>query len=405
MRSGDDTRLWTGGASHVYELDGADGGMDARCLAHWEAAPGAGDMRAFRSARWSPDGTMIATMSEDNALRVYDADDAVQRFASGTAPAIARGTEPWATLAHGETVLDYAWHPHSSRYYAGGKCIAVSVRDHPIHLRDIDAPLRSPARASYRAVDACDMLLSATALAFAPDDACALFAGYNAHLARFDVLRPGLPTQMVRTSPTRKSHDGMKGVVSSVAPMPAAQGSLVACASLGNHVALHARGDLDARVALWAVPAEYAGSGVTALRWAQGGSVVWAASRQSRYIVGWDVRDLRGPCAVLQRSQRTGNQRMEIDVDGTGVHVAAGQLDGSVSVYGPHDDAQPVASFAAHSDAVPALAMHPFYPLLASASGQRHFGDPAASSDCSLKIWSLNARYLPHAEQGSHMTE
>ncbi|KAJ1783458.1 hypothetical protein LPJ59_006578 [Coemansia sp. RSA 2399] len=146
------------------------------------------------------------------------------------------------------------------------------------------------------------------------------------------------------------------------------------------------------------MPAEYAGSGVTALRWAQGGTVVWAASRQSLYIVGWDVRDLRGPCAVLRRPQRTGNQRMEIDVDGTGVHVIAGQLDGSISVYGPHDDAQPVGAFAAHGDAVPALAMHPFYPLLASASGQRHFGDPAASTDCSLKIWSLNARYMQAAE-------
>ncbi|KAJ1890694.1 hypothetical protein LPJ81_005892, partial [Coemansia sp. IMI 209127] len=126
MSNGDDTQQWTGGASHVYELDGADGGVIAHCLAHWEAAPGAGDRRAFRSARWSPDGTMVATMSEDNALRVYDADEAVQRFVSGTAADVSRGTNPWATLAHGETVLDYAWHPHASRDYAGGKCIATS---------------------------------------------------------------------------------------------------------------------------------------------------------------------------------------------------------------------------------------------------------------------------------------
>ncbi|KAJ2210247.1 hypothetical protein IW140_006474 [Coemansia sp. RSA 1813] len=397
----DDAEQWTG-ASHVYELDtGGDEEREiAHCLAQWDAtAPGTGvDSRAFRSAQWSPDGTMVATVSEDNALRVYDANNVVQQFATGTLAgdvAAKGGDEPSVTVTHGETVLDYAWYPHMNRHVDGTNCIVESMRDHPIHLRDTEGP-GTRVRATYRAVDACDALLTATALAFAPD-ACGLFAGYAGHLAHFDVHRPGLPTQMVLTSPNRRSRDGMKGIVSCVARMDApSDGGLLACASLGNHVSLYSRADLNSCAALWTVPQEYAGSGVTALQWARGGTVVWAASRRSPYIVGWDVRDLRGPWAVLQRPLATTNQRLEIDVDGTGRHLVAGQVDGTITVYDPADNQAPVA-FSAHNDAVPAVAMHPFYPLLVSASGQRHFGDPGAPVDCSLKIWSLDARYLPHA--------
>ncbi|KAJ2504781.1 hypothetical protein GGI11_007234 [Coemansia sp. RSA 2049] len=397
------------GASHLYELV-AGGGAMARCLAQWEAAD-VGDSandRAYRSARWSPDGTLVATVSEDNAMRVYDADFAVQQYANGATPdgAQACGTQPMLTAAHAETVLDYAWHPHASRY-AGGAYVAESVRDHPIHLRSLDAAASaaSQVRASYRAADAADCLLTATALGFTPD-AHGLFAGYAGHLAHFDVARPGLPTQLVRTSPARRSRDGMKGIVSCVARMDSqapAQG-LVACASLHSHVALYSRTDLDSCVASWAVPREYAGSGVTALRWARAGTVVWAASRRSPFVVAWDVRDLRGPWMVVRRPVSSSNQRLEIDVDGTGRHLVAGHADGSVSVYDSDSaDGESVAAFAAHADAVPALAMHPFYPLLATASGQRHF-ESSFSADCSLKIWSLAANYLPSDDASCAVT-
>ncbi|KAJ2551131.1 hypothetical protein EV175_003807 [Coemansia sp. RSA 1933] len=387
-----DSDQWTG-ASHMYELDPGDGEI-SQCLAHWDAPPnGVGDSRAFRSAKWSPDGTLVATLSEDNALRVYDADAAVQRYATGTGD-VPEITAPCATVTHGETVLDYAWFPHTGRQ--GPLCLAESVRDHPVHLRDTGD---GTARATYRAVDSTDAPMTAAALAFAPD-ARALFCGYAGHIARFDVYRPGLPVQLAQTSPARRSRDGMKGIVACVAPMDAPQhapmAGLLACASLQNHVALYSRNSLDSCVALWTVSREYAGSGVTALQWARAGTVVWAASRRSAYIVGWDVRDLRGPWAVLQRPVAATNQRMAIDVDGSGRHLVAGQVDGSVSVYDTDASSGSVA-FAAHGDAVPALAMHPFYPLLASASGQRHFAEPDAPDDCSLRIWSLDARYLPHA--------
>ncbi|KAJ2771280.1 hypothetical protein IWQ56_001847 [Coemansia nantahalensis] len=277
-------------------------------------------------------------------------------------------------------------------------CLVESVRDHPIHLRGAGSGGDTGVRASYVARSAMDALMSASAVAFSPDGASVL-AGYPGHLARFDVQRPGLPVELAATFGTRRGGDGMKGLVSCVAPAPAtAASAAVACASFGGQVGLFdATGGLGS-VALWQVPEEYRGRGVTELRWAPNGVNLWAASRHSQHIVAWDVRDLRGPCAAVRRACST-QQRMGFDFDATGRHLVAGEMDGHVAVHDTTalDDARPAARLAAHGDLVAAVSAHPFYPLLATASGQRHFGDPDGApppSDCSLRIWSVPAGYI-----------
>ncbi|ORX68512.1 TPR-like protein [Linderina pennispora] len=98
--------------------------------------------------------------------------------------------------------------------------------------------------------------------------------------------------------------------------------------------------------------------GVAHLQWSPNGMLLWAAPRQSRHIVAWDVRDLRGP------------QRMAFDFDSHG---------------------QAWQGFLAHDD------------LVAGAAGQRRFSDygddeaaAAGRSVCSpsLKLWSLGAQYF-----------
>ncbi|KAJ2785633.1 hypothetical protein H4R18_000449 [Coemansia javaensis] len=375
--------------SYLYEYCGLGEHHAIACVAQTGQEPS-----PFRSARWSPDGTTVAASADDNALRLYDLSAAVQRYAAqeGGAP---EACGPAAVVAHGGTLLDYAWYPYMARHDPATCCLVESVRDHPVQLRDSGAA--GGVRASYAAYDAADVLMSAGAVAFSADGA-SVFAGYARHLARFDVQRPGLPVDLALTSPTRRSRDGIKGALSCVAP---AQSAMVACASFGGYLGLAGSG--GALEAVWRVPREYGGgSGVTELRWAPNGVALWAASRHSQHIVAWDIRDLRGPCAALRRECSTA-QRMGFDFDATGRHLVAGEMDGSVAVHeiaaAAADDARPAARVRrAHADLVAAVSAHPFYPLLASASGQRRFAGPDDTPppppDHSLRIWAVPAGYV-----------
>ncbi|KAJ1732895.1 hypothetical protein LPJ61_001824 [Coemansia biformis] len=383
-----------GAASYLYEYRGL-GEQPIACVAQTDQEQ---NQAFFRCAKWSPDGTTVATSSGDNALRLYNLSAAVMRFADH-AEQKSEMCAPEVVVPHGETLLDYAWYPYMNQHDPATCCLVESMRDHPIQLRDSTSGGADSVRASYVAYDAKDVLMSASAVAFSADGASVL-AGYAHHIARFDVQRPGLPVDLATTSPSRRSRDGMKGIVSCVAPpLGAAPSQTVACASFSGQLGLfHATGGLGS-IAVWRVPEEYRGCGVTELRWAPNGVNLWAASRQSQYIVAWDVRDVRGPCAVLRRPCST-QQRMGFDFDSTGRHLVAGEMDGHVSIHDTTalDDARPVARLAAHGDLVAAVSTHPYYPLLATASGQRHFGDAhddaPARPDHSLRIWSVPAGYI-----------
>ncbi|KAJ2803375.1 hypothetical protein H4R20_002922 [Coemansia guatemalensis] len=298
-------------------------------------------------------------------------------------------------IAHGEALLDYAWYPYMSQHAPETCCLIESTWDHPLQLRDSNS---GSVRASYVAYDAKEVLMTASSTAFSADGS-SVFGGYANHLARFDVQQPGLPVDLASTSPSRRSRDGMKGIVSCLAPVPgSASTGMLACASFGGQIGLvHSAADLSG-MTVWRMPEEYRCSGITELKWAPGGVHLWAASRQSSYIVAWDIRDLRGPCATVPRACST-QQRMSFDFDATGTHLVAGETDGSVTFHNIRDQS-PTVRIAAHGDLVAGVSAHPFYPLLATASGQRHFDYDAGTAecpslDCSLRIWSVPANFSP----------
>ncbi|KAJ2817250.1 hypothetical protein IWW50_006232, partial [Coemansia erecta] len=336
----------------------------------------------YRAVEWSPDGTVLAASTDDSTLQLYDLNAVVTQYAAQLpAPTELRMQ---TSIAHGGTLLDYAWYPYMSRHDTATCCLIESVREHPTQLRDIHT---RRVRASYSAYDSKDVLMSATAVAFSRD-AASIHAGYMNHIGRFDVQRPGLPVELEPTSPSRRSRDGMKGIVSCVAP----GASALACGSFGGHVGLYSAGTA---MCVWRVPDEYRGGGVTDLRWAPNDVHLWAGSRQSRFLVAWDIRDLRGPWAVIPRAGLT-QQRMHFDFDATGKYLIAGQTDGRIEFHNVEaPDSDPV-SVQAHGDLVAGISAHPYYPLLATASGQRRFDhDPASTEPANcLRVWSVPATYF-----------
>ncbi|KAJ2889419.1 hypothetical protein IWW38_004723, partial [Coemansia aciculifera] len=228
-----------------------------------------------RSLRWSPDGTQLAAATDSGGVEIHDLSRVVdgyynqqQQQQESTPPPNASTTvQSIGTLP----VLSFAWYPHMAASAPETCCLVESTRDHPLHLRDT---LGGHVRASYRAMSPVDALMTATAVEFTSGGAQEFVAGFASCLALFDVMRPGLPVVLRQTSPSRKSRDGIKGVVSCIAPR---RGDLAACATFSGSLGLVASNSLDP-VAAWKVPVEYAGAGVTELRWS-GDHVLWAAQR------------------------------------------------------------------------------------------------------------------------------
>ncbi|KAJ2079813.1 hypothetical protein H4R24_003513 [Coemansia sp. RSA 988] len=346
----------------------------------------------IRSTKWSPDGTLIAANTDNNTLRLYDLSDVVSQYAAQTQNAKANLSTK-LEIAHGETLLDYAWYPYMNQHAPETCCLIESICDHPLQLRD---SISGGLRASYVAYNANEALMTASSTAFSADGS-SVFGGYANHLARFDLQRPGLPVDLVSTSPTRRSRQGMKGIVSCLAPAPGSESTgMLGCASFSGQIGLvHSTADLSG-MTVWRMPEEYRCSGITELKWAPNGLQLWAASRQSDYIVAWDIRDLRGPCATISRVCPT-QQRMSFDFDATGAYLVAGETDGSITF---HDigHQRPSVRLTAHGDLVAGVSAHPFYPLLATGSGQRHFEHDEGTAGCSsldysLRIWSVPANF------------
>ncbi|KAJ2129172.1 hypothetical protein GGF48_002544 [Coemansia sp. RSA 921] len=369
-------------SNNAYLYEYTVGSQRIECIAESDE-----DCVIYRAVEWSPDGTMLAASTDDSTLRIYDVKTQVTQYASGE-----HGMSPLAaytTIAHAGTLLGFAWYPHMNRDPAAN-CFIESVRDHPLHLCDTQT---GKVRASYSAYDAYDTLMSATAVAFS-HDGTSIYAGYATHIGRFDVHREGPPVELTQTTPSRRSRDGLKGIVSCLAT----NNTHIASATLSGQLALHTP---DTQIAcVWRVPVEYGGTGVTHLRWAPNNIHVWAASRQSEFIVAWDIRDLRAPCAVVRRPGRT-MQRMQFAFDASGRHLAVGQADGRVVLHDLNaldcDQSNALVqddpnSVQAHGDLVAGISSHPYYPLLATASGQRRFCDPNPAPNC-LRVWSVPAQY------------
>ncbi|KAJ2743643.1 hypothetical protein GGI20_003590 [Coemansia sp. BCRC 34301] len=282
------------------------------CISQSPALPAAKDF--VHSLQWSPDGAALAAATEEGALEIHDLAPVVNAYYhSQPPPPLSRA--PMLSIPHSSAVLAYSWYPQMHSASPATCCLIESVRDHPVQLRDSHS---GRVRASYPAMSPMDVLLTASALEFYPDN-CFL-AGYNNAVARFDLMRPGLPIEMHATSPNRRANDGVKGVVSAIK----VKNHLAVCATFAGCLGLFSK-SLDCQ-ASWRVPIEYRGFGITQVTWASD-HLLWAAQRGSSHLLAWDIRDLRSPVTAIERGNKTGMQRLGVAADTARRHLVTGCAD------------------------------------------------------------------------------
>ncbi|TFK36239.1 WD40-repeat-containing domain protein [Crucibulum laeve] len=363
-----------------------------------------------RSAKWSPDGSVLLAHCENRTFQFFDI------------PSIDQGSkgpstlQPIRTFHQPAPILDFLWYPTATPRDPASFCFISSVRECPVKLLDAsDGRLR----ASYRIVDHRERQIAPHSLAFNLT-ADKLYCGFEDAIEVFDVSRPGEGTRLP-TTPSKKSKDGLKGIISalSFSPSYGSDGFYAAgCLSpTPSNIAIFTEAQGE-------VPVMFVGggprAGVTQIQFnPTQPHMMYAAFRRTGAVYSWDLRAaVDKPLKIYQAyplSVHNGlgsgqgpetNQKMRFDIDIVGQRLGIGDQKGNISLFdistpstgvddpvahllnplnplysdGVVEEVAPSLKFNAHKDAVGSIAFHPLRPIIASVSGSRHFL-PEADSD------------------------
>lgn len=201
------------------------------------------------------------------------------------------------------------------------------------------------------------------------------YCGFLDAIEVFDLQYPGEGTRLL-TTPTKRSKDGLRGIISSIAFSPDYSG-LYAAGTFNASIGLLSE-DTGAQILLYLddVP-----SAITQLKFSPTRpSLLFASFRQRGEIGVWDVRNTTTRYGTLQPPEvgrgptdaSTLNQRRWFDIDIGGRWVAAGDEMGNARVY----DISTLSffdSFTVHSDSVSTVTFNGRDNTLLTTSGAHHF--------------------------------
>ncbi|XP_045201008.2 telomerase Cajal body protein 1-like [Mercenaria mercenaria] len=333
----------------------------------WESFKDPDNKNYLRGCKWAPDGSCILTNSNDNKLKVFNLPD--ELYYDGGENKIMAEMTPVLSMKEADTVYDFCWYPLMSSSQPETACLAVTSKDTPIHLFDA---FTGELRCSYRAYNHVDEVVAAHCVKFSPDGN-KLYCGFNKMIRVFDVTRPGRDFE---SRPTF-AKEGQRGIISCIDSSPTEDG-------------LYAAGSYSRSVALYNEPAgsmvcmfEGQHGGVTQVKFSPDGTKLYSGGRKDNEILCWDMRN---PGQILFSLLRTviTNQRIYFDITSDSKYLVSGSHDGTVLVWDTsiapvqlniHSDPiiQPAVAFEGHSDTVNGISLHPMLPVIATASGQRHF--------------------------------
>ncbi|CAE6421920.1 unnamed protein product [Rhizoctonia solani] len=318
----------------------------------------------FRNVQWCMDGSSLLGVTEHASLEVFKL--------NGDENGI--DVKHHISLPQPAPILSTAWFPTASISEPASYCFVAAIRDTPIKLFDASD---GRMRASYRIVDHRERFIAPHCMAFNMY-MNRLYCGFEDAIEVFDVHRPGEGARL-HTVPTKKSRDGIRGIISSLAFAPDWSGTYAA-GSFGGAIALYTE-DTGAQAQSWLEGSE---GGITQIRFnPTQAHIVYAAFRRTPTIARWDLRNPSEPDVLYDRGLVSTNQRLGFDVSSDGRWIVAGDERGQVSIFDALGEEGRVSTVSAHQDSIGAVSFHPAKPCAVSISGSRHFEDTGSDTSSS----------------------
>ncbi|EPS99976.1 hypothetical protein FOMPIDRAFT_1030645 [Fomitopsis schrenkii] len=361
-----------------------------------------------RCAKWCPDGSAALFQCENRSFylpQMY----AVYRSTKNDS---SHKAQP-RVFGQPGPILEFAWYPSASLRNSAAFCFLASIRECPVKLLDAsDGRLR----ASYRIVDHRERHVAPHSIAFNAT-ADRFYCGFEDAIEVFDVQRPGAGTRL-NVTPSKKSKDGLKGIISALAFSPDAHSGVFAAGSLSppapssSNIAIFSEATGEAPIMFLGTekfsraPSPDIRASVMQLMFNPTQPyMLYASFRRHATIYAWDLRgDVSYPVyafgeealgsamkATSGVDTRT-NQKLKFDIDISGSVLGVGDQHGNVALFeaipmgtdagatgsvseseAPSVRSPPVLKYTAHEDAIGSVNFHPLRPLLLSVSGSRHF--------------------------------
>ncbi|GAA5866550.1 hypothetical protein JCM3774_004011 [Rhodotorula dairenensis] len=339
----------------------------------------------YRDALLCPDGSCVLATADDRSQSLFPLPQTGSEHPVASTSKLA---EPAWVHTPSDAVHASAWYPGASAYDPAMFAFATGVKDHPVHLLDGND---RRIRASYPIVDHTERFVAPHSMAFSRDGS-SLYCGFENAVEIFDVSRPGEAGFRMHTTPTRSSRSGQKGIISSLAFSPYDQTggtAVLAAGSFSGSVGLYDP-SLHKPLVNLLFPSQK--GGVTKLLFHPlSPHLLFVASRQSTHLEVWDLRNTskRSSSGRLARKAGT-NQRLGFDIDPSGMWLAAGDQNGTLSIFSAQplpDELEPIETFSLAQDPISSTLFHPTEPWLITTAGTRRFEKKLTTVNAKPRDW------------------
>jgi len=309
-----------------------------------------------KEVKWSPDGTCLISNSSDHALRLFEYNGEKSTL------------NPSLICKEAEDILDYCWYPTMQGTNPATCFFASTSKDQPIHLWDAYSGKN---RANYTAYDSMDEPKAAFSICFNPAGD-KIYGGYNKSLCVWDTSFPGRCMNEFSTTISKNKNskrqisddNSLNGIISTISCNPDYSG-ILACGSFNNGIGLYDQ-NMDPLCVLWG----HCG-GITHIKWSRCGNYLYSGARKDNFILCWDIRNTQEILFKMPRICET-NQRLHFDVTPNGNYLTSGNQQGDILIYDLTNNGKLLQQINIHSDSCSSVNFHPYLPIIATSSGQRH---------------------------------
>ncbi|GJQ80132.1 putative telomerase Cajal body protein [Trypoxylus dichotomus] len=321
--------------------------------------PNYGDQHYLRGCKWSPDGTCLLTVVRGAGMHVMELPSDLYTGDTLLTSRPIQPLVPAVSVPESGLIYDYCWYPGMNSANPATCCWVSSGHEGPIHLWDA---FTGDLRCSYRGFNNTDQLEAAISVTFSADGQN-IFCGYKKNVKIFSTGRPG--REFIEYPVTHPA---------SCITASLAHPGVVAIGTWKNTIELVSQSDGTFRHLC-----KLSGhkGGITTMAFSLDGMRLYSGARKDKEVICWDLRVPGRPLFCLNREANT-NQKITIDISQCGNWLVTGGTDGKVQVWNVQESTAPSnhIQLPLHSDCCNGVSLHPYRPVLATASGQHHAQDP-----------------------------